>query len=183
MYRRSLLERSAVVLTVGLAGCLEGAGGDTTPSPEPMEPTDTPSPTPTATPQPTEPPTTTSGSDLTATPTETEAVTPTPTDTTSSPGSADQVVAVAPSGSLSFTPESFRITAGDTVEWTWDAGGHNVKPEATPDDADWTGTPGGEFETFGSGYTYTYAFEVPGTYEYYCAPHRSAGMTGAFTVE
>lgn len=89
---------------------------------------------------------------------------------------------VGPGGSLSFEPESFQIAVGDTVLWTWDAGGHNVKASTTPEGSDWSGTPGGEFDTFGSGHTYRYRFDVAGTYEYYCAPHRSAGMTGSFTV-
>jgi plastocyanin len=120
----------------------------------------------------------------TATPEPTDAPTSVST-TASSPTDSptpDQAVIVGPGGGLSFEPASFQIAVGDTVRWTWDAGSHNVKSSSTPDGSDWTGTPGDEFDTFGRGYTYTHTFEVAGTYEYYCAPHRGSGMTGSFTV-
>jgi plastocyanin len=149
-----------------------------------MVPTASPTPTATATPEPTTTATPTEGeatSTETATASPTPSSTPTPTQTTTD--GAVQEVVVGPNGSLSFAPESFRIAAGDTVQWTWDAGGHNVKPSSTPGGADWSGTPGGEFETYDSSYTYSHTFDVAGAYEYYCAPHQSAGMTGSFTVE
>lgn len=93
----------------------------------------------------------------------------------------DQEISVGP-GSLTFEPETFEIPTGGTVLWVWESGGHNVKPSSTPNEADWTGTPGGEFETFDEGYTYRVTFESPGVYDYFCAPHRSAGMTGSFSV-
>lgn len=54
---------------------------------------------------------------------------------------------------------------------------------STPEDSTWSGTPGGDGTTYDTGYVYEYTFEVAGEYEYYCAPHRSLGMTGSFTVE
>ncbi|MEF8828999.1 MAG: plastocyanin/azurin family copper-binding protein, partial [Haloarcula sp.] len=102
----------------------------------------------------------------------------TPTDT---PVDADQEVAVAPGG-FSFDPETFEVPVGSTVLWVWEAGGHNVKPTATPEDSDWSGTPGDEGTTYSSGYEYAHTFEVAGEYEYHCVPHQSIGMTGSFTV-
>lgn len=197
--RRRFIALASVGAT-GLAGCTGGGGTPTetpTDSPTPTEttseptstqtggggggatatPTGTAEPTPTETATPTDSPTQTE----TATPTET----PTPTDTlTASPTpTADQTVVVGPEGTFTFDPSSFTIAAGDTVRWEWDSSGHNVKPSSTPADATWSGTPGGENETYDAGYTYRYTFDVAGDYEYYCAPHRSLGMTGSFTVE
>ena len=93
-----------------------------------------------------------------------------------------QVVDVGPDGSLRFEPASFEIAAGETVRWVFRSGGHNVKAESVPDGADWSGTPGGEFETLEEGATHVQTFDVAGDYEYFCGPHRTAGMVGSFTV-
>jgi len=110
-----------------------------------------------------------------ATPSEDATETATPTATPE----AAQVVAVAADG-FSFSPASFEIGAGDTVRWEWEAGGHNVKADSVPDGSDWSGTPGSDL--YSTGHTYSYTFDVPGEYSYYCQPHRSSGMTGSFTV-
>ncbi|WP_336330636.1 plastocyanin/azurin family copper-binding protein [Haloarcula sp. CGMCC 1.2071] len=171
--RRQFLGGLAAAVIGAVAGC--SSGGDGTPSPTAtatQAPTRTATATETATPTPTESPTPTA----TAAPTET--ATPTPTGT---PVDADQEVAVAP-GSFSFDPETFEVPVGSTVLWVWKAGGHNVKPTATPEDSDWSGTPGDDGTTYSSGYEYAYTFEVSGEYEYHCVPHQSVGMTGSFTV-
>jgi len=49
-------------------------------------------------------------------------------------------------------------------------------------DGDWTGTPGGASRTAGTGYTREFAFETPGSYEYYCSVPRANGVAGPFTV-
>lgn len=179
----------------GIAGC---TGGDDTPTPTDADsPTSTPtstatptaatggsggaSPTHTADPSPTHTPTATDS----PTPTEpdTETPTDTPTPTASRTNAADQRVVVGPAGTFTFDPSEFAIAAGDTVVWTWDSGGHNVRPASTPAASGWGGTPGGDGTTYDEGYTHRYTFDAPGEYEYYCAPHRSLGMTGTFTVE
>ena len=147
-------------LTAGVTGALAGCGGSETP-------------TGTAT-----------GTDA-GTPTGAGAETPTgaqtPTDDGSNPSTeAAQTVTVAPSGEFRFEPKSFTLAAGETVTWEWAAGGHNVAVDSAPDGSDWTGTSGSG--TFGSGHSYSETFEVTGEYSYYCAPHRSRGMTGSFTV-
>jgi len=111
--------------------------------------------------------------------TPTETPSPTPTET---PASATQVVEVGAGDGFRFAPESFEIAVGETVRWVWEVGGHNVTPDETPGGADWSGTPGGDSETYDAGHEYAHTFEAAGEYTYYCAPHRSVGMTGSFTV-
>lgn len=126
------------------------------------------------------------GGDDGATATETETAT-TAADTTTTEtdgGSGDAtVVTVGADGQTRFTPEAVTVATGETVRWEWASSGHNVRPDSQPADADWTGTPGGENETYDSGYVYEFAFEVAGRYEYYCAPHQSFGMVGTVVVE
>jgi plastocyanin len=170
--RRQFLGALTAVVTGTVAGCSGGDSGESSPT-ETATATQAPGSTATATP--TDSVTTATE---TATPTPTETATPTPTGT---PVDADQEVAVAP-GSFSFDPETFEVPVGSTVLWVWKAGGHNVKPTATPEDSDWSGTPGDDGTTYSSGYEYAYRFEVSGEYEYHCVPHQSVGMTGSFTV-
>lgn len=93
----------------------------------------------------------------------------------------DLVVEVAPDGFM-FSPETFEISAGDTVHWEWKDSGHNVRVKESPGDSEWTGTPGDATDTYGEGYLHAHTFEASGKYEYYCAPHRSLGLRGSFTV-
>lgn len=116
-------------------------------------------------------------------PTDTASETPSPEPTPTEGSPVDQTVDVGPGGSLRFEPESFQIGAGDTVRWVFQSADHNVKVEAAPDGADWSGTPGGEFDTLDAGETHEHTFTAPGAYDYVCAPHRSAGMVASFTVE
>lgn len=153
--------RFLAAVTAGAAGLAGCAGADTDPTPRPTDtPTPTDEPTPTDTPG------------ATGTPTETPTPTPTPV-------VPDVTVVTGPNGDLVFRPRDVTIASGDTVLWTWDSGGHNVKPTSQPAGADWTGTPGGRL--FGKGHEYAYTFEVTGTYEYECVPH--AGMVGSVVVE
>jgi plastocyanin len=74
-----------------------------------------------------------------------------------------------------FTPRSVTITAGESVTWRWRESGHNVMVDAAA-------------ERFDSGFkrsneTYTRAFSTPGTYEFYCDPHRGDGMRGTLVVQ
>ena len=195
MRRRTFLVTAVPAAISGLAGCGDGyGGGGSTPTETTDAPTETksdartqtPSPAPTSTPSPTptatETSTPTSTRTRTPSPTATSTSSPAPTDTpTPTPTSdADQVVRVAPGGSLSFSPESFTIAVGDTVEWRWEAGSHNVRPDSIPDGSSW---PGDDDDTYGEGHTHSHEFTVAGSYSYYCVPHRNIGMTGSFTVE
>ena len=173
MDRRTLLQRTAPIAALGLAGCIGGDGGDGG-----DEGTDSPteSPTDDSTPEPTGSPT------VTDSPTDERTDSPTPTDEqTATPASEpDQEVVVGPGGSLSFDPESFEVAVGDTVLWTWDSAGHNVAPESVPDGSNWEGKAG-EF-SYGSAASHSHTFEAAGEYEYVCQPHQSSGMVGSFTV-
>jgi len=81
-----------------------------------------------------------------------------------------------------FTPEHFEIDVGQTVKWVWRSGGHNVRVDSKPDGSDWSGTAGGATDTYPEGHELVATFETPGEYDYYCAPHRSLGLEGSFTV-
>jgi len=196
MRRRHLLRTGAASLVACLAGCTGGDGGDTpdpTPTDTPDDPaTESPTPSPTPTDTATETPTVTAVGSPDETPTtgQTPDGTPTPTGTptataTSTPSPTPdvaRVVSVAADGEFRFDPGSFEIAAGETVRWTWAAGGHNVRATSTPSGSDWAGTPGGDGKTYGGDYTYEYTFDVAGEYDYVCIPHESLGMTGSFTV-
>lgn len=91
---------------------------------------------------------------------------------------ADVTVEVGPGAQFEFEPETAEIAVGETVEWTWESNNHTVTPESIPDGATWEGEP----ERFDTGHTYSHTFETPGTYEYYCEPHRGAGMVGSVVV-
>ncbi|MDH5019226.1 plastocyanin/azurin family copper-binding protein [Halobacterium rubrum] len=124
------------------------------------------------------------GTTETATATETETATTAADTTTTNGGTEDAtVVTVGADGQTRFTPEEVTVATGETVRWEWASSGHNVRPDSQPADADWTGTPGGENETYDSDYVYEFTFEVGGRYEYYCAPHQSFGMVGTVVVE
>jgi len=191
MNRRHLLQLSAGALASAVAGCGQGAdtdqpadGGDATPTASPTEtPADggeTPTASPTAEPTSTAEPTPTATPDPDATPTQTPTPTATPTPSPT-PRDVAQVVKVGDSA-LSFAPDAFEISTGETVVWVWHSSGHNVRPESTPSGSDFSGTPGGDGELYDEGHEFSFTFETPGEYEYYCNPHRSAGMTGSFTV-
>jgi len=177
--RRLLRSGTAVALSLASAGCLSNpwspgatarttatGGGDATATTTARTATDGRD-------------TTASGDGTTADATTTE-----PATTTGPPAAErepDLVVEVAPDGFM-FAPETFEVAVGDTVHWEWKDGGHNVRVKTKPDGSDWTGTPGSATDTYGEGYLHAHTFQVGGEYEYYCAPHRSLGLRGSFTV-
>jgi plastocyanin len=97
-------------------------------------------------------------------------------------GGGTEEVVVGPGGSLQYDPEDLTITPGTTVHWTWDSDNHNVVPSEKPEDSGFEGTEGGDDQTHNAGHEYEHTFEVEGDYEYYCTPHRQAGMVGSITV-
>jgi plastocyanin len=129
----------------------------------------------------------------TATPTSTPTATATPTSTPAE--EADASITVGPGGSLQFEPSSTAVSQGDTVEFVFDSGGHNVSGH--PDAASDVSLPEGA-EPFASydisgddinhlslneaGSTYRHTFETTGQYTYVCVPHASSGMIGNLTV-
>jgi len=96
-------------------------------------------------------------------------------------GGPTEEVIVGPGGSLVFEPgteEPLQIAPGTTVEFVWDSDNHNVVVESQPEGANWEGHEPLE----NTGFTYSHTFETLGTYEYYCEPHRSAGMVASIEV-
>lgn len=188
MDRRKLLASVAGMVPLVLAGCGQSDGSDgdegdgggngggdgettttekeTSTAMEPLTETETASPTSAETPTETAMPT--------ETPTETATDTPLP--------AVDAEIEVGPDSKFRFDPETASIPEGGTVRWIWKSGGHNVKPDKIPSDSDWSGTEGGNSKTFSAGHTYTFTFDVPGTYDYFCVPHKSVGMRGTIEV-
>ena len=85
------------------------------------------------------------------------------------PGATVQVLQV---GGNRFDPAVVTISAGQTVVWNWpeNSGRHNVVP-----DGDEPVSNGALQE---GSFTYSYTFEEPGTYRYYCVAHGGPGGTG-----
>ncbi|MFB6196487.1 MAG: plastocyanin/azurin family copper-binding protein [Haloplanus sp.] len=100
-------------------------------------------------------------------------------------GSTHTVSMLTDAGSFYFDPVGLHVEPGDTVEWINESGKHSTTAYTTdnprydggrriPEGADtWDS---GVLEE--SGATFSYTFEKPGTYDYYCIPHRSLGMVG-----
>jgi plastocyanin len=88
-------------------------------------------------------------------------------------------------GQLVFVPDEVTIKAGDSVTWKGNKGmPHNVvfDEEAVPE-----GTAldkiNHEDMINEEGESVTSKFDKPGTYAYYCEPHRGAGMNGTVVVK
>lgn len=109
-----------------------------------------------------------------------------------SPASAETftVKMGADSGMLAFDPANITVHQGDTVKWV----NNKLPPHNVVFDD--KSIPGASKELaeklshdqlmFSPGETYevTFGSDFPaGTYSYYCAPHRGAGMAGKITVE
>lgn len=89
---------------------------------------------------------------------------------------------IAATAQNTWSPSTATITAGESVTWTNGGGFHNVcvqKPGTSGDACD-EYTNGDPATTWTSA---THSFSTPGTYAFFCATHRSLGMTGTITVE
>ena len=96
-------------------------------------------------------------------------------------------VTVGPVGNeLSFVPDTVNITVGDTVRWTWESDFHSVTSGTSC-------TADGQFCSpdnmnceagilNNTGFVYEFTFTQPGMYQYFCALHCFAGMTGVVNV-
>src|SRR3712207_9318172 len=73
-----------------------------------------------------------------------------------------------------FDPANITVEPGTTV--TWVQGGNN--PHAT---TSYAGLWDSGMTEGGSGGTFSFTFEEPGTYDYFCVPHESLGMIGTVT--
>ena len=92
------------------------------------------------------------------------------------PASATEVV-MGSNMNLVFEPSELTISAGDTITFVNDAlPPHNVivedHPELTHDGL-----------AFASGESFEITFPESGDYNFWCDPHKGAGMTGVIHVE
>jgi plastocyanin len=90
--------------------------------------------------------------------------------------SATVTVSVADSCNC-FSPSSISIHAGDTVQWTWNDGGHSTTSGSTC-------SPNGLWDSGlrPRGATFSHTFNTAGTFPYFCTPHCDLGMVGTITV-
>ncbi|MBR8830173.1 MAG: plastocyanin [Chlorogloea purpurea SAG 13.99] len=85
-------------------------------------------------------------------------------------------------GTLQFDPPKLSIKAGDTVKWVNNKlAPHNVVFDKAPEDL--AAKISHKALVFSPGESFQTTFDTPGTYSYYCEPHRGAGMVGSITVE
>lgn len=105
----------------------------------------------------------------------------TATETGDGSGGTTKTVKVGPDGEFVFSPgtdEPLTISPGTTVRFVWESDNHNIVVDSQPDDADWSGMEDLE----NTGFEYEHTFETPGTYEYFCEPHKAAGMEATIEV-
>lgn len=121
--------------------------------------------------------------------TETAAETGTQTEAGTQQQGSNAVAMVTEGDSYYFDPVGLFVESGTTVTWVNEAGSHsstaytqeNPQSEVTriPSDAD-----GWNSETLTeAGAEFTHTFDVAGTYDYYCIPHKSLGMVGRIVVD
>lgn len=91
-------------------------------------------------------------------------------------GAARTVDTIFVSG-VSFTPSSLTVAAGRTVVWfkTDAPTFHTITPDGH--------SAFSRVTSNGSGEILRVTFNTAGTYNYFCEPHRGAGMTGSVTVQ
>jgi plastocyanin len=108
--------------------------------------------------------------------------------TVNAPGFAAETKSVkmgSDSGQLVFVPDEVKICKGDTVTWTNNKGGpHNVvfDEEAVPSGVD-VESISMDDQLGDEGATFSKKFDKPGSYSYFCEPHRGAGMNAVLIVE
>lgn len=106
--------------------------------------------------------------------------------TPSSTTQADYTVQVS---NNKYTQANLTIKKGQTVQWVWVEGTHDVtsgtatidpatmKPTACKEDGKFTSG------LLSSGATWSYTFNDTGTFPYFCTPHCTLGQIGTITVQ
>ena len=93
---------------------------------------------------------------------------------TSPPLASEQAVTVEMlTGTYEFRPAELTIRPGTTVTWLNVSGSHTTTSETGVWDSG---------ERLGEGQSFSFTFQEPGEYPYYCAPHRDRGMVGKVIV-
>ena len=91
-----------------------------------------------------------------------------------------------------FTPQTITVERGETIRWFNDTDeSHTVTAEDDAPEYFASGDFGSEQEAkddlkdalIDPEEAYEFTFDEPGTYRYYCIPHRSDGMTGVVIVK
>lgn len=79
-------------------------------------------------------------------------------------------------GYFAYAPPAVAVSPGTEVRWEWtgDGGAHDVSAEQGAFDS---GEPVRNPES-----PFTYTFDSPAIYKYFCTPHRTLGMRGAVFV-
>lgn len=105
-----------------------------------------------------------------------------------STGSVENPVAMKlEAGRNAFDPIGLHVESGETVTFRNVSGSHSATAYTTdtrgerriPADADgWNSTT-----LQRTGATFQHSFEVAGTYDYFCIPHRTVGMVGRIVVD
>ena len=76
---------------------------------------------------------------------------------------------------FTFSPSTTTVARGTTVRWV---NGTTTFHTVTPD-----GHTAWADANLAAGATFQHTFDTAGTFNYYCTPHRSAGMTGTINVQ
>ena len=78
---------------------------------------------------------------------------------------------------MSFSPQSVSVVVGDTVKWVWVDGSHTTTSGIIPGGALTWSHPLDAANT-----SFSLAITHSGTYNYFCIPHQSFGMTGTINA-
>ena len=83
-------------------------------------------------------------------------------------------------------PDTVNISVGDTVRWTWESEFHSVTSGTSCTEDGQFCSPDNMHCEAGilndTGFVYEFTFTQPGMYQYFCALHCFAGMTGVVNV-
>lgn len=91
-------------------------------------------------------------------------------------------------GNNYFKPQNATIKKGQTVEWVWKEGVHDVT-SGTKTGADCIPDPDSKSTKFssgdpvGPGSTWRHTFDTAGDYPYFCTPHCNLNQVGKVTVQ
>lgn len=99
----------------------------------------------------------------------------------------NEVAMLAEDSEFLFDPIGLYVEPGETITWINESGSHSTtaytednpsEVRRIPEDAE-----GWNSETLSEqGAEFTHTFEVEGTYDYYCIPHKSTGMVARLVV-